>query len=119
MRKHYTQLSNEEYKRVLNSVRSFTPSLHPHVLIRMRQKSITESQILASITYGSIVEVHNDNPGEIRVLVRGKVMGKFLCSVVSLTKKQVITAYWNKAGDNHQTIDMTPYTWTQNLLDLL
>lgn len=118
MRKHFTQMSQDEIKFLLSQVRSRSLTFHQHAFDRMKQKSIGETQVKASISYGSIVEAHNETAGELRVLVRGKVMGDFVCSVVSLTKNQIITTYWNKAGDHHQTLDKSAYQWKQDLTQI-
>jgi hypothetical protein len=118
MRKHFTQMSQDEIKFLLAQVRSRSLTFHQHAFDRMKQKNIREPQILASLSYGSIVEAHNDAAGEIRVLVRGKVLGDFVCSVVSLTKNQVITTYWNKAGDHHKTLDKSAYQWDTDLTQI-
>lgn len=117
MRKHYTQMTQTEIRHLINQVRSRSLKFHPHAMQRMSQKQIGEVQILASITYCSIVEAHNDSPGEIRVLVRGKVRGDFVCTVVSLTKNEIVTCYWNKAGDHHKTLDKSLYTWETDLTE--
>ena len=118
MKKHFTQMTPDEIRFFIAEVRSRQLTFLPHAFDRMRQKDIREVQILASISYCSIVEVHNDVPGEIRVLVRGKVRGDFVCTVVSLTNNQVVTCYWNKAGDHHQTLDKSAYTWQDSLVGM-
>jgi hypothetical protein len=115
MRKHYTQMTPQEIQNLLTQVRSRSLTFHPHAMQRMTQKTIREPQVLAALSYGSIVEAHNDSPNELRVLVRGKVQGNFVCSVVSLTKNEIITCYWNKAGDHHKTLDRSAYQWKADL----
>lgn len=116
-RKHYTQMSDGEVRWLMSQVRGRTLTFHSHAMNRMKQKRLTELQVRASIGYCSVVEAHNDTLGELRVLVRGKVLGNFVCAVISLTRREVITCYWNQRGDHHKTIDMAAYTWTVDLLE--
>jgi hypothetical protein len=82
----------------------------------MQEKRVTEREIFAALSYGSIVEAHNETADEIRVLVRGKVAGKFICVVVSLTTKTIVTVYRNQSSDFHRTLDRNAYQWTENLI---
>lgn len=111
-------MTTEEIQFLIRQVRSGSLTFHPHAFDRMQQKNIREAQIEASISYCSIVEAHNNIEGEVRVLVRGKVYGNFVCTVVSLTKRQVITTYWNQAGDHHKTLDKSAYKWDTDLTKL-
>jgi hypothetical protein len=117
-RKHFTQMTQDEIKFLLLQVRSRRLSFSPHAFDRMNQKNIREPQIIASISYCNIIEAHNNVANEVRVLVRGKVSGDYVCSVISLTRNEVITTYRNKKGDHHQTLDKTAYTWTADLTKL-
>lgn len=114
-RKHYTQMTQDETLAVLNAVRLNTYTFSPHARERMNQKRLTETQINTAIQYGKVIEVHNNNAKEIRVLIRGKVFGKWCNAVVSLTTKQVVTAFWNELNDTHRTLDKTQYKWVVDL----
>jgi hypothetical protein len=113
-RKHYTQMASEEIQALMKAVRSRTYTFCGHALDRMRQKKVTAQQIAGMLTYATIIEAHENIPGDVRVLVRGKVAGNFVCAVVSLTKNEVVTVYWNQAGDHHQTLDRSIYTLTRD-----
>lgn len=112
MRKHYTQMTPDEHKALLYAVRSRTFSLGSHALDRMREKHIGEAQIRAMLTYASVIECHNDVRHELRVLLRGKVAGKFVCAVVSLTTSEIVTTYCNAGNDYHATLDRSVYNWS-------
>ena len=114
-RKHYTQMTDDETKAVLHAVRSNTYTLGFHAVERMNQKRVTDAQINTMLGYGKVIEAHNNNASEIRVLMRGKVGGKWCNAVVSLTTKRVVTCYWNNLDDTHRTLDKSQYRWTVDL----
>lgn len=118
MKKHYTQMTPEEVSHLMIQVKCKSYTFKRHAMDRMGSRNITESQIRAMLTYATIIECHNDVPNEVRVLVRGKVRGDFVCSVVSLTTSEVITCYWNAAGDYHRTLDKSQYTWNADLTNV-
>jgi hypothetical protein len=108
-RKHYTQMAKEEIHALLKAVKSRNYSIVPHALDRMREKGVQPEQITTMFQNGTIIEAHENIPGETRVLVRGKVGIDFLCAVVSLTRNKIITLYWNNNGDDHHTLDGSIY----------
>jgi hypothetical protein len=116
-RKHFSQMQNDEIALLMNAVRSKLNvlSFSSHAVLRMRSKNVSGSQILASLSYGKVIECHNNVASEIRILMRGKVAGNYVCTVVSLTTNQIVTCYWNQAGDNHKTLDKSEYTWDSDL----
>jgi hypothetical protein len=114
-RKHYTQMSQDETVAVMRAVRLNTYTLSPHALDRMRQKRVTMEQITVMLGYGKVIEVHNNNEREIRVLMRGKVGGKWCNAVVSLTTKKVVSCWWNEFDDTHRTLDKSQYKWVVDL----
>ena len=119
MKKHYSQMTTEEIRKVLNAVKSNRYTVGQHAMDRMDSRKINENQILSMLTYCNVIEAHNDIPNEIRVLVRGKVAGNFCCAVVSLTKKQIVTCYTNQAGDFHKTLDKSKYAWKANMAEVV
>lgn len=114
-RKHYTQMSPDETQAILNAVRSNTYTPLPHARERMNQKRVNESQINVMLGYGKVIEVHNNTVSEIRVLMRGKVAGKWCNAVVSLTTKCIVTCFWNELNDTHRTLDRSQYKWSVDL----
>ena len=118
-RKHFSQMTQVEIQRVMNAVRANSYTFRNHAMDRMRQKHVTENQIAAMLTYCQVIECHNNIGDEIRVLVRGKVQGNFVCVVVSLTTKEIVTTYWNAANDYHKTLDKSQYQWTADLTQII
>lgn len=118
-RKHFKQMTPDEYKTVLNAVKANCYTLRKHAVERMTQKNVTEQNILAMLTYCQIVECHNNNANEIRVLVRGKIKNNWCNAVLSLTTKEVVTTYWNQANDLHATLDWSKYKWNADLTKVI
>lgn len=114
-RKHYTQMTNDETVAVMTAIRTSTFHVSPHAFDRMMEKKITEAQINTMLGYGKVIEVHNNTASEVRVLMRGKVMGKWCNAVVSLTTKKIVSCWWNAFNDTHRTLDKSQYKWTVDL----
>lgn len=110
-RKHHKQMTYEEKGVLLRAIRGRNFTFRQHAMDRMRQKGITEQQIAAMLSYACVIEAHNNVENELRVLVRAQVRGDFCCAVLSLTTNEIVTAYWNRAGDHHQTLDRSAYKW--------
>ncbi len=102
-------MTQEEIQTLIQAVRSRTYDFIPHAMDRMKQKGVKESQIKNMLTYCTVIEAHQNFPGDTRVLVRGKVAGHFVCAVVSLKTNHIITTYWNKADDHHKNLDFSLY----------
>ena len=119
MRKHYTEFLDGEHQLLLATIRARRYTFGAHAFDRMREKRVSETQILAMLTYCSVVEIHNNVTNDLRVLVRGKVQGNFVCAVLSLVHNEVVTTYWNRAGDHHATLDRTQYGWNVSVSQAL
>lgn len=120
MRKHYTQLEPDEVlaiKKSLVGPLSTTP--HFEERISERAAGIRWPEIYKTLATGAVIEVHNDIPGDLRALYRAKVWGRSVIVVVSLTRKQFITAWANTNSDTHRTLDMSIYNWTDSVLPAL
>jgi hypothetical protein len=114
-RKHYTQMSEAETVKVMNAVRSNEYTFSFHAIERMNEKRITENQVLTMLSYGKVIEVHNNFEDEICVLMRGKVAGKWCNAVVALRTKRVVSCWWNDLNDTHRTLDRSQYKWNADL----
>ena len=100
--------------------------------------NLVESLLASNNLLSSIIELNvnkntTGNVYDVRILVRDKRKFKVrmldyntgreqielanLCIVYSLTRNQVITAYWNKASDQHRTIKWDNYNKKLNILD--
>lgn len=118
-RKHVKQMSPEEQETVIRAINSFHVSyslkFKEHTYYRMKQKGITSKDIVDTIKFGKIVEVHNKVRNDIRVLLRLRRKKESICVVFSLREGTAITAYKNDRSDNHYTIDWSEYKWKANL----
>jgi hypothetical protein len=114
-RKHHSQMNTDEVRNLMSKVRNTQFEFTPYTQFRMNGRRITEQQVKAMLTYCTVIEAHNNIASEIRVLVRGKVQGDFVCAVVSLTTKKFVTVYRNRNGDHHASLDKSIYKWQANL----
>jgi len=116
-RKHVTQMSGEE----IEALESFAHNLprydwnsNPHVRQRMREKRISDSEILATLRKGKAIEAHANNFPDIRFVLRHTIGNRAICVCASM-RGGVSTVWANNAGDNHKTLDSSQYQWKANL----
>lgn len=115
-RKHYSQMSQDETAAVINAVRSIRKAnTTPYFRTRMQERAISNVDIALTLTQGKIIEAHNNNAAEVRILVQALVRNKLCNVVISLTTKNLITCYWNNLNDTHRTLDKSAYKWNVNL----
>lgn len=120
-RKHRQQMSDAEADTVLAQVRAFqNVSISHHARQRMRDKGITKAEVSRAIQHGDLIEVHNNVPGELRVLLElvDKSRGR-ISVVVNFNDGEVKTVWFNNYDDTHATRDWSQYRWTTNLLEQL
>lgn len=121
VKKHYTQCTKTELQYleiILKSLGCIKLSTHA------KKKNITINiddikKALKDINLKDNIIEYNETNGDKRVLVRSKevyptnVEGVTiycnLCFVISLLKKEVVTAYYNSTKDNHDNIDLRRY----------
>lgn len=115
-RKHYSQMTQGELDAVLLAVRSNVNfELLPHAKERMVQKNIPIGAVASAIVKGSVIEVHNNNLNDIRVLLVNVVNNRRCNVVVGLKSRKVITTFWNSLNDTHETLDKSQYKWAVDL----
>ena len=107
-------LSEAELKEVYTDIKSTNFTFGNHAFDKMKVRGVTQNQIKAMLNYFKVIEIHNNIPSEIRVLVRGKVQGVFVCAVLSLTTKSIVTLYKNGLNNHHQNLDKSNYKGTFN-----
>lgn len=121
VKKHYTQCTKTELaylEILLKSLGSLKLSSHAKkkdITINMDdiKKALKDNNLK-----NTIIE-YNETNGDKRVLIRSKeryltnvnnqLVYCNLCFVVSLIKKEVITAYYNSTKDNHDNVDLRRY----------
>ena len=87
---------------------------NPHVIDRMAEKRISDSEIVLALRKGHIIEVHANNYPEIRYVLRHAIGKRAIC-VCASHKGNVITVWANNATDNHYTLDASQYKWNVDL----
>lgn len=120
MRKHYTQLTQEEISSIhrrLKDVKSWGVSTHTFDRIEEKGIRATYNDIASTIYNCEILEYKIDynnrmNRCEERVVVRGKALtNKYynLNVVYSITTQRVVTVWLNHVNDRHATLDWSIY----------
>ena len=121
-RKHVIQMNPREADTVtsfVNSVRNWRGLNQVHITDRKAKWNVTNAEIVGALQEGSIVEVHNNVPGELRAVVRADIGMRSVCVAVSLTTKSVVTMWVNTVNDTHFTLRVEEYGWTVNLIPIL
>lgn len=121
MKKHVSQMTNAEQKRLLNllmAVPYWKAGEHCSHRLSQRRGKLRDARDV--VFNGDLIEYHNKN-GSHRVLLRGSKVfrGRVMCAVFEIDTCKIITHYWNDIDDNHNTIDMSAYNKDLNILKLL
>jgi hypothetical protein len=110
-RKHWSQLTRDEITQTLNLIKAQRHFVEtPYSSSRVVQRGVPKQYLPALISYGKLIELHYVD-GDNRVLIRGRVYGRDVSAVLSLTRNVVITAYVNSITDHHATLDTNIYNW--------
>lgn len=119
MKKHRQQMTPLESEAIEHLVRGLdVQRIARHAHDRMREKGVTEAQILQTLRTGQAIEIHND-ANELRVLLRANVADWSACVVFSLDRQTVVTVWRNQVSDTHKTLRIAEYRWTVNVCQLL
>lgn len=119
-RKHYTQMSPKELHYLRSEIDKLgTFDFTDYAEVRMKERDVAIEDVLKSIYYGKIIEVHNNNYKVIRVLLRYQMNEYYICTVVDLFKKSIITVYKNKKEDDHFTLNWSQYEWYVDIVDYI
>ena len=120
MKTHYTLMNEADKQLATLLVRKIAATVtSTHAADRMAQKDITGREIEIALTYGRIIEVHDD-AGEYRAVIRHD-FGRpkvGVVVVISLTTGKIITTWKNAGSDNHRTLNGFVYQKV-NLTQLL
>ena len=90
-----------------------------HALDKLEGAEITANQLAECITDGKLIEVHNLIKDDVRVVLRKDMDKKSLCMAVSLIFKEIITCWFNDPTDKHRTLNVSNYTLTLDIRELL
>lgn len=122
-KKHYSQLTQDEYKVLRNKLanvrqqwlrKGVTLSYHLQEKMMLNETIFSLDEAMKCIMFGQIIE-YNTTDTDKRVLLRstqtisheGKLVNQ--CIVVSLKTFRVVTSFLNYAEDNHTTINLDRY----------
>ena len=113
-RKHCSQMKERELTVVTKKVKDCPFEdwrVSGHLMERMIDKGINPLEIAEAIMSFSVIEYKLFHGGEERVLIRGNRTnaGYQVCVVLGTSTKRIVTAWKNRAGDNHETIKMSEY----------
>jgi len=86
---------------------------------RMSERNITYEQALKTMYLGKIIEVHNNDERNIRVVLRHEQEKVGICIVVDLFKKLIITVYKNEKEDEHLTLNWSQYEWYVDIVQFV
>ena len=115
MKKLYVDFTNKEkelLKNILKNSKNKEITIIPHAKERMVQKHISPRDIAECLKDFEVIELHQRNSWDTRVLLRGKAKDKYnrnTCISLSLVTFNVITAYKNSTTDNHYTLQSENY----------
>ena len=124
MKKLYVDLTDKEkelLKNILKNSKNKEITIIPHAKERMIQKHISPRDIAECLKDFEVIELHQRNSWDTRVLLRGKAKDRYnrnTCISLSLVTFNIITAYKNSATDNHYTLHTENYE-NINVVDLL
>lgn len=116
MKRHRFQMTAEETQAIESRVRSLNVrDMVSHAAGRCAQKNVDPADAVKALTCGQAIEIHNDKPGDVRVVMRWTPTGKqnSACVVVSLVYRHIVTVWPNRWDDNHNTLKRWMYTWQQ------
>lgn len=116
MKRHRFQMTAEETQAIESHVRSLNVrEMVSHASERCAQKGVKAEDAVRALTCGQAIEIHNEVPGDVRVVMRWTPTGNqnSACVVVSLVQRRIITVWPNRWNDNHSTLDRSQYKWLQ------
>lgn len=117
-RKHRIEMSKTEIVFAETLVRSINEwnFATDHAMERMEQKGVAKQDVLNTLKYGEVIEVNSYG----RVVLRLTLKGKGACIVVvGLRDRALVTTWFNRATDNHKTLNVSEYGWKVNVIEFL
>ena len=120
MRKHTDQMTKDEKGFIHGFVRANIERLNAgpqsHFYDRAHERTFSIAEAIEAVRCGLVIEVHNNNAPDVRVLVRDR---KGTCAVVSLLTWNIIMVYYNDPTDTHYSLDWNKYRWVVNVVELV
>lgn len=109
---HFTDKEKKLLKNILKNSKNKEITIISHAKERMVQKHISPRDIAECLKDFEVIELHQRNSWDTRVLLRGKAKDRYnrnTCISLSLVTFSIITAYKNSATDNHYTLQSENY----------
>ena len=113
-------MSYKEQEALIELVNNTIFGFCDYCLYKMKERKIKRQQVVKAIKNGYLIEYHfKDNSH--RVLLRGRPNNnkKCVCVVLDLTKRSIITAYYNHFNDRHTTLNLSIYEENLDVLQML
>lgn len=120
IKKHITQMTENEKQFLWEKIKKVKKwSVSRHLRERMNERGGSKNLILELISSGTLIEYHQRN-GISRVLIRGSKIYKrdVLCAVFQFERSTIITLYWNRHNDHHETLKEEAYDKNMDILRL-
>ena len=116
-RKHRQQMTPEEIERIESLVHAQTrwSGLGPHKTKMVQERQVPDKELFDVLNTGRVVEVNHTN--DLCVVFRKDYEKYTVCVVANLPTRWIITAWKNKVGDKHRSLDISQYCWKANLID--
>lgn len=113
-------MSYKEQEALINLVNNTIFSFCDYCLYKMKKRKIKRKQVVKAIKNGYLIEYHFKNNSH-RVLLRGRPNNsrKCVCVVLDLTKRNIITTYYNHFNDRHTTLNPSIYDENLDVLQML
>lgn len=119
-RKYVSHMTSKE-KSTLKYLVEFTEfTFVDYCYHRMSKRGISKRQVIRTLKHKNIIEYHFINNSH-RALLRGKPdeYGRCVCVVVDFSKQNIVTAYYNKHTDEHDTLDLSIYDEHLDILEFV
>lgn len=114
IKKYHTMFTDNENAVLRASLKGMKVTMSNHA----KRKNIARSgHIKNALKSFDIIEFNHNTNGDCRVLLRGRAVEELedlryynLCLVVSLTRAEIVTVYYNYISDSHTNINMNRYS---------
>lgn len=119
-RKHISQMSYKEQEALVNLVNNTIFSFCDYCLYKMKRRKIKRKQVVKAIKNGYLIEYHfKDNSHRVLLRSRPNNNRKCVCVVLDLTKRTIVTTYYNHCNDRHATLNLSFYDKNLDVLQML
>jgi len=119
-RKHISQMSYKEQEALIELINNTIFSFCDYCLYKMKKRKIKRKQVVKAIKNGYLIEYHfKDNSHRVLLRSRPNNNRKCVCVVLDLTKRNIVTTYYNHFNDRHTTLNQSIYDENLDILQML